>query len=338
MSEHSKYITPFTARNIVLGFFIAIFMAILIFFLIPYLITNKTWGWDYNQETGVMGDTIGGIAGPIVGFIGIILTFLAFYIQYQANQIQINALEKQKDSADAQEKQILLQQFENNFFELLKIHRENVSELRYRKNQGRNVMISIVNEFFEIMQEVLDSEIIRNNRLEEHDLANISYIILFFGTDDSVEDVLENRLFEKYTNIYNSIKDIIDELRNSPNPYNTEKYYYNGHQSHLGHYYRHLFRTVLFVHRNKNLTTNQKKDYIRILRAQLSNHEQVLLFFNSISDLGAAWELGENVADDEKLITQYHLIKNIPLGSIYGFNPKKYYPKIKLEHDFEIKL
>ncbi|HEX8289659.1 MAG TPA: putative phage abortive infection protein [Pyrinomonadaceae bacterium] len=312
--------------------------AAITFFLIPYLVTQQSWGWTYGDETGVIGDTMGGVVGPVVGFIGAILTFLAFYIQYQANKVQIESLNEQKASAQQQEKQILLQQFESNFFELLKLHRENVKELSYRGSEGRNVIIKIVNEFFEIMQVIIDSRIIRDNRLDERDLANISYTILFFGTDKTVTDVLENRFFEKYSQIYDSIEKLIEEFREKPNPYKQDKYYYNGHQSRLGHYFRHLIRTIRYVHRNNFLTVEQKKDYVKILRAQLSNHEQILLFFNSISDLGLKWELADTVPPNEKLITTYNLIKNIPLGSIYGFRPKRYYPNINLEHDFEIRL
>lgn len=323
-------------RNILAFSGLTLIIAALVLFLVPYLVTNKSWGWAYGPETGVIGDTIGGIVGPIVGFIGVILTFLAFYIQFQANQVQIKALNEQKKSATEQEKQILLQQFESNFFELLKLHRENVSELDYRQNKGRNVIIKIVNEFFELMQMLIDSKIIQDNRLDQQDLANIAYTILFFGTDETVTDVLENRFFEKYSEIEKQINNVVTQLREKTNPHNSDKYYYNGHQSRLGHYYRHLRRTVTFVHRNTLLTEPQKKEYMRILRAQLSNHEQILLFFHSISDLGLKWELQNE--NKETLITTYNLIRNIPLGSIYGFRPKRYYPNLKMEHNFEIRL
>jgi hypothetical protein len=136
-----------------------------------------------------------------VGFIGVILTFFAFYIQFQANQVQIDALEEQKKSAQQQEKQILLQQFESNFFELLKLHRENVSELDYRNNRGRNVIIKIVNEFFEIIDDLKKSKtnLIEANQLDEQEIANIAYTILFFGTDETVSDVLETGFFKSIT-------------------------------------------------------------------------------------------------------------------------------------------
>lgn len=308
----------------------------IVFFLIPYLITNKSWGWEYGQTTGVIGDTIGGTVGPIVGFIGAILTFFAFYIQYQANQVQIKALAEQKTSSQNQEEQIQLQQFESHFFELVKLHRENVQEFEYRNSIGRNVVIKIINEFFESVMLVQNSGIIRNNRLDDQDLINISYLILFFGVDETVNDVLENRFFEKYGQLDDELNKLISQFRTKKNPKNADKYYFNGHQSRLGHYFRHLRRTIIFVHRNNFLTDVQKKEYMRTVRAQLSNHEQILLFFHSVSDLGLKWELQNQ--NKETLITSYHLIRNIPLGSIYGFNPRRYYPGVKMENDFEIKL
>jgi hypothetical protein len=325
---NTKKIILFTALTLIIAAFI--------FLLIPYWVINKSWAWGDGQNTSAISDTIGGITGAIVGFIGVILTFLAFYIQYQANQVQINALNEQKKSAEQQEKQILLQQFENNFFELLKLHRENVSELNYRDNEGRNVIIKIANEFFEILQALTDTHIIADNQLDEQDLANIAYTILFFGTDETVADVLENRFFNKYSSIKDKLQSFIQDLRKKENPYSFDNHYFIGHQSRLGHYFRHLRRIVTFVHRNSFLTAKQKRGYMRILRAQLSNHEQIILFFYSISDLGLKWELKND--KNEKLITSYHLLRNIPLGSIYGFRPKRYYPTLKMDNDFEVRL
>lgn len=323
-----KYILPI----FIIGTLISITLA---FLLIPYLVTTYHWGWDYDETTGFIGDTIGGTVGPIVGFIGVILTFLAFYIQYQANKVQIDALTEQKKGAKDQERQIAIQQFENNFFELLKLHRENVKELSYRHNEGRNVIIKIVNEFFEILDKFIENGIIRRNKLDEQDLANIAYTILFFGTDETVKDVLENRFFNKYHAIEDELNELIESLRLMHNVMLPEKHYFNGHQSRLGHYFRHLRGTVIYVHRNKMLNEEQKKEYLRMLRAQLSNHEQILLFFHSISDLGLKWELQNE--NNEKLITTYSLIRNIPLGSVYGFRPRRYYPFLQMENDFEIR-
>jgi uncharacterized membrane protein len=328
----------FTKRQLIIAVSATILIALLSFILLPYLITQKSWGWVYDDKTGVMGDTIGGIAGPIIGFIGAALTFLAFFIQYQANQIQINALNDQREATIQSDRQNKIQQIENNFFELLKIHRENVKEMNYRRNEGRNVIVKILNEFYEVLEAVQESKIIRENKLDEQDLANISYLIMFFGIEESVQDTLENRFFQHYGNLNDKILEIIKKLRLKQSPLSQGKYYFNGHQSRLGHYFRHFFRTVNFIHEDEVLNDKEKEKYIKLLRTQLSTHEQVLFFFNSISDLGLPWELGKNVLPENKLISKYHLIRNVPLGFMYGFNPKRYYPKLELENDFEIRL
>ena len=90
---------------------------------------------------------------------------------------------------------------------------------------------------------------------------------------------------------------------------------FSGHQSRLGHYYRHLFQTVKFVvnYDSKLLTYTDKRNYLRILRAQLSNHEQLLLFYNWFSGYGLKWEQdGGN-----HFFTDYRMIHNIPESLIF---------------------
>ena len=70
-----------------------------------------------------------------------------------------------------------------------------------------------------------------------------------------------------------------------------------------------------------------KYDYVKILRAQLTTHEQALLFFNCISDLGKSWR-----RDD--LIVKYRLIKNLPKNFIderYEINVKDVFPDLIFE-------
>lgn len=46
--------------------------------------------------------------------------------------------------------------------------------------------------------------------------------------------------------------------------------------------------------------------YLRILRAQLSNHEQILMFYNWVSGYGQNWEHGEN-----SFFCEYSMIHNL---------------------------
>ena len=106
---------------------------------------------------------------------------------------------------------------------------------------------------------------------------------------------------------------------------------FGGHQYHLGHYYRHMFQAVRFIDKQPwwLLTRDDKYEYVKILRAQMSNYEQALFFINSLTRLGLKWEYGNN--KDRKLITEYKLISNLPERFIPMMRPQFYYPEVEYE-------
>jgi hypothetical protein len=126
------------------------------------------------------------------------------------------------------------------------------------------------------------------------------------------------------------------------NRLNQKKYFrdYGGHQFKLGHYYRHLFQSVKYIDGQKKLSYSEKYEYLKTLRAQLSTPEQYLLFFNTISSLGRAWEFDH--IDSQTpfqnfncyLITKYNFIKNVPDTLFINLiEMKKYYPLVHFEFD-----
>ena len=76
--------------------------------------------------------------------------------------------------------------------------------------------------------------------------------------------------------------------------------YYQYHQSDLGHYFRNLYHIFKFI---KKSEIENKKSYTNLVRAQLSNDELFLLFYNSSSTLGKDKFL--------PLIEEYNLLKNL---------------------------
>ena len=111
---------------------------------------------------------------------------------------------------------------------------------------------------------------------------------------------------------------IINQLYKKKTVYNDNVIYYGGHKVRLGHYFRHLFQTVKFVDRVTFLNTEQKREYVKMLRAQMSDYEQEIFFFNSLS-IGREWL-------QEKYIDNYELTKNLP-ERIIGIDPDVYFPK-----------
>ncbi|MCH5715566.1 putative phage abortive infection protein [Niabella hibiscisoli] len=106
---------------------------------------------------------------------------------------------------------------------------------------------------------------------------------------------------------------------------------FTGHGTKIGHYFRHLFQTVEYVDRQDNplFTETIKYSYLKTLRAQLSNFEQIILYYNSMSLLGNDWIKKE-------YIKKYKLLINLPLSfADFGIEPEeKFKDEIKADRDF----
>jgi hypothetical protein len=78
--------------------------------------------------------------------------------------------------------------------------------------------------------------------------------------------------------------------------------FFQKHQSDLGHYFRYLYNIFKFI---KESDVDNKKTYTSIVRAQLSDNELLLLFYNSLSKNG--------VEKFKPLIEEYQLMDNLPV-------------------------
>lgn len=102
---------------IYLGLFLLIILIICFF---PYLFTQH--GKLDFSHTGEIGDTIGGIMGPFVAIAAAILTFFAFWVQFKANE--------------QQRKDIALERFESNLFQLIQVQEEITNNLQFSACDG----------------------------------------------------------------------------------------------------------------------------------------------------------------------------------------------------------
>ncbi|MDC0764204.1 putative phage abortive infection protein [Brevibacillus sp. AG] len=88
--------------------------------------------------------------------------------------------------------------------------------------------------------------------------------------------------------------------------------FFEEYQDMVGHYFRNLYRITKFIHENDNLSMTEKKNYIGILRAQLSTYELLLIFYNGLSDFGSEKFL--------PLIKKYDLLDNMNETLLKGLN------------------
>lgn len=82
---------------------------------------------------------------------------------------------------------------------------------------------------------------------------------------------------------------------------NIYDHYFHIHLSDLGHYFRNLYHIIRFVERS-SLRRNSKTEYVKMLRAQLSNYELLLLAYNGMHEYGSNFHT---------LLEKYELLKNL---------------------------
>lgn len=304
----TKISTRKTILTIGILFSILLFSYSIIYFYNYYSLNDILWyvpnGIDENNkklDPNEIGDSIGGILNPVVGLLASVLTFLAFYMQKIAN--------------DEIKDQFKIQQFESQFYEMLKLHKENVNEIEIK---------------------TIDKDLLRG-RLVFYEMKKELEILLTF-TKDYYQKPLDNELFfDAYESFFwgfnneikisktpiteasfdeNSFESELNKLKKSEKTktsfdseilkYNLKIPFLEGHHSYLGHYYRHLFHTVKFVISKEFLNRELKLNYLRILRAQLSNYEQVMLYYNWLSEYGNTWEDQNN-----HFLTEFKMIHNL---------------------------
>ena len=72
---------------------------------------------------------------------------------------------------------------------------------------------------------------------------------------------------------------------------------------------------------DKCVISYKARNYVKTLRAQLSNYEQLLIYYNAISRFGNDWI-------KEGYLINYKIIKNIPLPlADFGVIPEKKFEK-----------
>lgn len=307
--------------------FILFGVLIALFFIVSSYIDGY-WIFGKNKidfdVTGQFGDFIGGVVGTIFSLFGTVLIFFSFKEQTKQNRRQA---------------------FESKFYELVRIHNDNVKELQFNGSKGRvvfeNLIVplrSIYHETESVLRQlkkgdfkVVDSELkhtlvgIQNhlNDLKSKEIKllahQISYGYFFYGRENYfLTNNQEDILYSINSAVANKMKtnrlaNIGTDFFNDIQPVNAL----------LGHYFRHLFQIIKLV-AESHLIENEKYHYAKITRSLLSDNEQILLYYNSLSLLGKSWitPLNKNEIQEMCFIARFRLIKNIPAYfNYFGIQP-----------------
>lgn len=250
--------------------------------------------------TGNIGDFIGGAIGTIFTLASALLVIVTLR---------------------EQEKQNARDRFAQSFYEMLHLHRENVSEMSLSKGKGitlkgRMVFSELIKEYTQVYK-LIDSycenilscskcESVKNylNVKEKRLLLEmkLTYGYFFYGSEDYTLD--------QASNDEDRIQEELKLLLNYNN------FTISSHNVLLGHYFRHLFQMVKMLANEVSLKESDRYNYARQLRAQLNDDEQLLLHYNAMSEIGAEWYKPYRKSTWKRnpmsLIERYQLIKNVP--------------------------
>jgi len=255
---------------------------------------------EFPALAGTYGDFLSGTLGPLLSLVSIYF-------------VVITLREQRKTTLDERRAE-QIEGFENRFYRLIDLHRANVSEMSLRNQikgedriEGKRVFLRILDELQVAVKKVREQNQLLCLHLSTTDELQIAYYCVFFGINNNSTRPLFNALQLTQVPIQEedlmSIEDSLKRSRSQSDDY----FKFDGHQVRLGHYFRHLFQAVDYV--DKQTVIEDKKSYVKTLRAQLSTYEQILLFVNGLTPLGWKWL-------DKGFIKKYGLVKNIPAGML----------------------
>ncbi|WP_343564094.1 putative phage abortive infection protein [Sphingobacterium sp.] len=235
------------------------------------------WGYaeNLNKVSGILGFLFTG-AGTFAIFI---------------------TLSKQQEQFDKAQRQVVTQQFETTFFNML--------------NQLFNIKNSI-----------------------KGNVRDISFVGQEF-LSAILKELKES--YENHVTQLDDIQAVIQSISNNKGPGKSETQmvkddlnvlylsFYNLYYPQLGHYFRYLYNLIKFTVDNRGIDPYlDAKKYIQLIQAQLSNDELGLIFCNSLSDKAL------NSEKENKIYTwieEYSLLENIDEKSLLNRSLHYLYPK-----------
>jgi hypothetical protein len=244
--------------------------------IISVLIIISLWVLTFfilkgDDNRGTLGDMFGTINALFSGlaFAGIIFTIL---LQRKELKLQRDELKSTRKEFIIQNKTLKAQRFENTFFGLINLHNKIVNDFDYKIGDDYKRPVEIKSGrdvFYEAYREL------RNELSKTEVPLNLSYLRMYGKHNTDFGHYFRN-LYRTFKIIdeteFVSIQEIDDEIENKENEYDEQNF-------------------------------KQQYKYTSILRAQLSDYELFLLFYNCQSRLGIKFK---------PLVEKYSLLKTMP--------------------------
>lgn len=306
MSKMSKLLALKIAQYAIIMLLVPFFIiAIISFFCI---ILNKAYfntSWIIDTKLAAeFGDFFGGYVGVMFSVLSTLLLVYTVIDQF---------IERQKRWAT------------DNFYKMLEFHNNMVNQLsvshidanKKERSDGRRAFVVFKIQINRLLKLIEDLDTEETWNLDNDQKLHIAYMIFYYGIDKSWLPFLQEKIKEDIdSDILNKILEKIQE--------NKDLKLGRTNQTSLSSYFRNMYNLIKLVDNDKYLSKQEKKNLITIYRAQLSNPELYVLFFNLRSYFGKKW-------NTKGYIERYEILKNIPKDYCDGYNPEDYY---KIEYEY----
>lgn len=227
-----------------------------------------------DMQLNIIGDYTGGVVASMWSLAGLFIIYVAFLGQKQ--QILHQKMELKYNRFEVKATRIELEGQKQQMIEQNKT---------LRQQRFENTFFQMLNLHHQIVSSI-DLKHPQKGEIKGRDCFKIIY--------ENLEITCRNVKNSEKLESIGIGRTLIEYLR-----------LYVANQSDFGHYFRNLYTITKFIHQSD---TEDKQKYADILRAQLSTHELLLLFYNGLSDYGNR--------KFKPLIENYSLLKNMPQQSL----------------------
>lgn len=279
-------------------YWIVIFLIISIAFALCAMLNEK----KINSEgLGLFGDFFGGVIGTILTFASVIILAKTFKQQERVTNAN---LKQQERVTKANLKQQDIQRFNDMFYELLRLYREQAESLSLKKiGEGDKEVVYKGKEFFEWYKKDMQKNI--KTKIVELREEIIKQII------KEGEELTKDMLGQKIDYMLSTNKKITDFNDKIIDGLYMDFYVKN--RDKIAPYFRTLYRILDLIHTSPLLgdSEDDKQAYAKILRAQLTESELFFLKYNAEFNM-----YGEKLIE---YINCYNILKHLPVFELLDF-------------------
>jgi hypothetical protein len=272
--------------------------------ILPFVIFNEAY---FNLGFKIDVDLASKFGGFFGGFIGTLFSiFTVFLLIYT---ITTQYLEASKSSA------------KNHFFKMLDYHTENVRSIKVASleaakedviEEGRRAFVVYKIQLKRLLEAINSINTNCSLNLTSDEKIDIAYICFFYGQSRTWIEFIQGKLACHAGSAVIAFE-MLQKVQE-----NVELKLGRTNQTELSSYFRNMYNAIKLVDRNPYLSQKDKIDLVKIYRAQLSNPELYIFFFNLASRFGKKWV-------DSGYIIKYQLLTNLPHDYCDGYNPKDYF-------------